>query len=80
MKQVGGQPSFETILRLRIFYDNPSGSSPVWGMVPERGVLKGEASNLRGANLMMFKGGRKKLLSGNVGYWVGPPLWKKSAM
>ena len=64
LKQVGGQPSFETILRLRILYDNPSGSSPVWGLVPERGVLKGEASNLRGANLMMSKGGRKKLLSG----------------
>ena len=47
-----------TILHLRILSEivhffNPSGCAPVWGLVPERGVLKGEASNLRGANLMM---------------------------
>ena len=58
-----------TILHLRmlseiVHFFNPSGCAPVWGLVPERGVLKGEASNLRGANLMMSKGGRKKLLSG----------------
>ena len=38
-----------------VCFFNPSGSSPVWGLVPERGVFKGEASNLRGANLMMSK-------------------------
>ena len=57
-----------TILHLRmlseiVHFFNPSGCAPVWGLVPERGVLKGEARNLRGANLMMSKGGRKNYLA-----------------
>ena len=71
-----------------VHFFNPSGCAPVWGLVPERGVLKGEASNLRGANLMMsncLRGAVKNYLAdilpkntgGNEGYRVGTPHWKK---
>ena len=71
MNRSSGQPSFVTILHLSILSEivhffNPPGCAPVWGLVPERGVLKGEASNLRGANLMMSKGGSKKLLREDI--------------